>query len=214
MKLVETSDGWILDEIKEDRVWKNSDVRVKNLAGVQTNPKFKGDSVILVYVDDPEIRDVIMNVLHCDVKECNYEERDENGDVTGTITRYSFRLKAYPRVLTDKNGKVLLNMKTGEPRISPKVMLKKRDVNGKFVNQQLKLDKFDEFDGRSLSNIAIRFHTFPNTYDPSKPDIASIDEIWAIADQSAGIIDKSYLEEKYGGYDDEPTIDEVMPFPE
>lgn len=214
MKLIETRDGWILDEIKEDRDWKNSDIRVKNLAAVQDDPKFAAESVILVYVDDEEIRDTIRNVIGCAVKECHYEERDENGDVTGTITRYSFRLKAYPRVLTDKKtGKVLLNAK-GEPRISPKVMLKKRNMEGKFVNQQLKLDKFDEFDDRALSTIAIKFHTFPNTYDPSKPDIAAIDEVWAIANQNAGVIDKSYLEEKYGDYDDEPSIEEVMPFAE
>lgn len=196
MKLIETTNGWVLDEIKQARRSQDSDIWVKNLAGVESDPKYKPDHVIIIWVDDEEIRDVLSKEFGFAFKEKEREVKDENGDVVGTETRYALKLKAYPKKRT--------NFRTGKEETYPRVMLKTKK------NDRLDIESFGLVDACQLSNVAIRFHSYANPYDASKPAVAVIDELWATADSTAGMADDSYLEEKYGRDEiDEPVDDEV-----
>ena len=196
MKLVETSRGWILDEIRQSKNPMESDIRYKNLAGVESDPRYQPEHVIIVWVDDPEIRNVLVNELNFNVKEVERQLVDENGDVVGTTTRYSLKFKAYPKIKE--------NPISGRKQTYPIVILNV----GK--NTRLEAESFKLVDSCSLETMAIRFHAYKNPYDASRPAVATIDEIRAVADSSAGVIDDSYLDEKYGGFDDDPDVD--VPF--
>jgi len=201
MKLIKVRENmWVLDEIKENRKnWLDGDVRVKNLSGAPSkeHPEWAREYVILVFVDDPDIRSVLLDELHLVCKEIKYDIKDENGNITSQRVKYSFKFKAYPRVVTDKNTNlVIIDPRTGKPEVSPVVMLKERKMDGAFRNEQLELDKIGRIDITALSNMAIKFHTFDNSHAPGT-SIAAIDEVWAIADQSAGIMDEDYLRNKY-----------------
>ena len=192
MKLVETSSGWVLDEIKQERRSQDSDIRYKNLAGLETDPRYKPENVLIIWVDDEEIRDVLINEFKFNIKPVEKEVKDENGDVVGMTTRYSLKFKAYPKMRT--------NFRTGKEEVYPRVMLKTKK------NDRLNIESFGLIDSCTLSTMAIRFHAFDNPYDASKPAIAVIDEVWAVADQSAGVVDDDYLAEKYGGYAEEDEL--------
>lgn len=193
MKLIETSNGWVLDEIKQARRAQDSDIRLKNLAAAESDPKYKPESILLIWIDDEEIRDVLTNEFGFLLKPVERDVKDENGDVVGVTTRYSLKFKAYPRIRT--------NFRTGMEEVYPRVMLKTKK------NDRLDIDHFGLIDTCTLSNLAIKFHAYENPYDSTKPSVAVIDELWAVSDQSAGVVDDEYLEEKYGDHDDEE-----MPF--
>ena len=196
MKLVETSTGWVLDEIKQERRAQDSDIRYKNLAGLETDPRYKPESTLIIWIDDEDIREVLTNEFGFNIKPVEKEVKDENGDVVGMATRYSLKFKAYPKVRT--------NFRTGKEEVYPRVMLKTKK------NDRLNIESFGLIDSCTLSTMAIKFHSYTNPYDSSRPAIAVIDEVWAVADSSAGVVDDDYLAEKYGGYVD----DEELPFEE
>lgn len=198
MKLIETGNGWVLDEIKQARRSQDSDIWVKNLGAVVSDTKYAPEHAIILWIDDPDIREVLKNEFGFAFKEKEREVKDENGDVVGTEIRHALKFKAYPKKRT--------NFRTGKEETYPRVMLKTKK------NDRLEAENFGLVDACQLSNVAIRFHAYPNPYDSSKPAIAVIDELWATADTAAGMGD-GYLEEKYGRDDiDEMADSEEVPW--
>lgn len=193
MKLVETRNGWMLEDIMEDRDFNKTQIRFKNMAGRQTNPKYNPSHVLVLWIDDPEMAKFMKDELHLNVQERETEIRDENGDVVGTRVRSSLQLKAYPKLRP--------NRMTGKDEPSPRVMLKTPSTGR---SSRLDVDKFGLFDAARLLSADVKFHTWE--YEPGKA-VACIDELWAIVDETAGEVDGSYLMEKYGYSDDEPAVD-------
>lgn len=199
MKLIQFSDGWVLDEIKEDRNPSISNIMKKNLQGrLSPGSMFKPEHVILVWIDDMDIKETLEKELHLFLKPYESEVKDENGDIVGTRTRYMLKFKAYPKVYVDED--------TGKEHTSPTVMLKVKK------NERLPISRFKDIDNYTLSNLAITFHEYPNQFDVTKPSVASIDAIWAIADPSIRKVTDSYLRNKYGGDDVVEDDQEEVPF--
>lgn len=188
MKLVETRNGWLLEDILEDRDFNKTEIRFKNMAGRQTNPKYNPSHVVVIWIDDIDIANFMRDELHLNVQEREVEVKDEDGNVVGVNVRHSLQLKAYP--------KLRQNRMTGKDESVPRVMLKTTST-GKSV--RLDIDKFGLFDATRLLSADIKFHTWE--YDKGKA-IACIDELWAIVDEKDGEVDGSYLMNKYGYVED------------
>ena len=200
MKLVEMRNGWMLEDIMENRDFNNTQIRFKNMAGRQTNPKYNPSHVLVLWVDDPDMARFMKEELKLNVSERETELRDENGepivDKSGNVVtrrRASVQLKAYPKMRP--------NRMSGKDEPTPRVMLKTPST-GRSV--RLEIDNFGLFDSTRLLSADVKFHTWE--YEPGKA-VACIDELWAIVDEAAGEVDGSYLMEKYGYSEEEPAID-------
>ena len=192
MKLVESRNGWMLEDILEDRDFNKTEIRFKNMAGRQTNPKYNPSHVIVVWIDDLDIARFMKDELHLNVQERETEVKDENGDVVGVRIRHSLQLKAYPKTRE--------NRMTGKEESLPRVMLKTTST-GKSV--RLDVDKFGLLDATRLLSADVKFHTWE--YEAGKA-VACIDELWAIVDEKAGEVDGSYLMNKYGYVEDNEEL--------
>jgi len=184
MTLKEMKYGWMLEDIMEDRDFNKTQIRFKNMAGRQTNPKYNPSHVLVVWIDDPNVARFMRDELHLNVQEREIEIKDENDNVIDIQKRSSLQLKAYP--------KVRQNRITGKDESYPRVMLKTPST-GRSV--RLDIDKFGLFDATRLLSADVSFHTWE--YESGKC-VACIDELWAIVDESAGEVDGSYLMDKYG----------------
>lgn len=191
MKLVEMRNGWMLEDIMEDRNFNKTQIRFKNLAGRQTNPKYNPSHVLVLWIDDPDMARFMKDELMLNVSEREIELKDENGDPQVdkngnpmVLRRASVQLKAYPKMRP--------NRISGKDEPTPRIMLKTPST-GRSV--RLDIDNFGLFDSTRLISADVRFHTWE--YEEGKC-VACIDELWAIVDESAGEVDGSYLMDKYG----------------
>jgi hypothetical protein len=197
MKFTERSNGLYLENIK------SSEIRFSNLAGRLTGSVYedpnKPKHVLVLWIEDEKIVDVLRG-YNLNVKEVNELERimrgsneDRKREVEqdkrlakelANTTRYSLEFKAYPKVRTNRS--------TGKSEQYPKVMLR---TTGNTV--RLEAGSFGVVDSAHVDNIDIRFH--PWQYDDRKPDCVTVlDEVWVTVDESAGEVDDSYFNDKYG----------------
>ena len=210
MKFTERNNGLYLEGIKA------KDIRFANLAGRPTGSEYddpeRPKHVYVLWLEEDIVQAFLdMNVR---VKEMTELERVMNGrneerkdEVMGNkalqkelaeIVRYAVQFKAYP--------KMRFNRRTGKEEQVPMAVLK---TNDSMV--RLTADKFGLIDSAHVENVDIRFHLYQ--YNDKKPDcVAAIDEIWVTVDESAGLVDDSYLAEKYGYSDDEDVTEEEIPF--
>ena len=193
MKLVETRNGWMLEDILEDMDFNKTQIRFKNMAGRQTNPKYNPAHVFVVWIDDDELVNFLKNELHLNVQDREVDVKDENGDVTGVKVRHSLQFKAYP--------KMRFNRINGKEEPSPRIMLKTTSTG---ASARLGIKNFGQFDATRLISADLKFHVWE--YDQGC-FLPVIDEIWAVVDESAGEVDDSYLAEKYGYSEDDAPVD-------
>lgn len=211
MKFTERSNGLYLENVK------SSDIRFSNLAGRLTGSIYedpdKPKHVLVLWIEDEQVVDILRG-YNLNVKEVNELERIMRGNnedrkreveqdkrlakELANTTRYSLEFKAYPKVRTNRN--------TGKKEQYPKVMLR---TTGNTV--RLEAGSFGVADSAHVDNIDIRFH--PWQYDDRKPMcVAVLDEVWVTVDESAGEVDDSYFDDKYGYSDlaaEEAYADEV-----
>jgi len=192
MKLIIT-DGrfgreYHLADIKQGQHLRESDIYKKNLAALPDpkHPEFKPEHIILLFVDDPEIRAALADAGFS-IKEVEFQQRDENGDVMDKYFRYVLKLKAYVKM-------------------NPLVMYATRNMENKKVKRKLDVNHWGDIDAANLANLDITFHAYQTKFGNI---VASINEVWAEGDQSSGPIDSSYFRDKYAGFEDD---DEEVPF--
>ena len=212
---------WLLHGIKENRESiSDGDLFVKNLSGTPSlkHPEYTPEHVILLFIEDDELRYILDNELHMFCKEVEYTKKDENGDETDKVIKHQYKFKAYPGNVMrfdpiTREKKPLLDA-NGKPRETPVVFLKERKLDGTFRNERLQLNDIGRIDHTAIADMAIKFHLFPNSYHPGL-NIAAIDEIWAIADQDAKVLNEQRIRERYFNNDDDSdrvTEEEATPF--
>lgn len=180
----------VLENIKRDRTnFKNSEIYKMNLAAAPdpNHPEYKPEHMVLVFIDDPAIRDQLSQYGFA-FRETEFSEKNENGEITDRYIRYSLKLKVYPN-------------------INPSIMYRTTNKDGKYVNHKLDIDRWGEIDAANLQGLDIHFHPYPTKYGNIVP---SINQVWATSDQSQDVLDDEYFANKYGIYDDDD--EEEMPF--
>lgn len=203
MKFTERSMGLFLEDIAPD------DIRYSNLAGRMTGSIYDDPSkpqyVYILWLKSPELVDIFRSI-GVDVKETNEYDRIMNStsesdsvkkrrdELLGNpklaqeakeAAEFSVRFKTYPKMRKKRNG-------NGEEQY-PQIMLKtEKDV------VQLEAPSFGLADSAASTMIKadMRFHLYE--YDPRKPRIAVLDELWIRVNETSGERDSSYLAEKYG----------------
>ena len=189
------------------------DIRFANLAGRLTGSIYDDPNrpkrEYTIWLEDEEMANKMRdyNFIVKEVNELDRVMRGHNEDrkreveqdrklqkELSEITRYSMKLKAYP--------KIRVNRKTGKEEQYPKVIL---ETTGSKV--RLEAGTFGLGDSAHVETIDIKFH--PWQYDDRKPDcVAVIDELWCTVDEGAGEIDDSFLDEKHG-YSEDDVADEI-----
>jgi hypothetical protein len=189
MKLTERTRGLFLEDIKQ------TEIRFAHMSGKPTGSKYddpnKPKYEYVVWIDDQDI----LNRL----KEMNITISEKIDEETGA-SRFSVRFKAYP--------KTKVNRLSGKEEQYPMVMLKNGDTN-----IRLNKDSFVLVDSSRMLSVDIQFHLYQ--YDDRKPDcIAAIDKLWCVVDETAGMYDDSYLEEKHGYLQEDMASgdEEELPF--
>lgn len=203
MKFTERSAGLFIEDIRSE------DVRYSNLAGRLTGSIYedpnKPQHVYILWLKSPELVDIFRQ-LGVNVKETNEYDRIMNSTSESESVKkrreelmsnpklakeaqetveYSVRFKTYPKMRARRNG-------NGEEQY-PKIMLKTETDT-----VPLEAASFGLADSSAVSMVSadMRFHLFE--YDPRKPRIAVLDELWITVNETAGEKDSSYLAEKYG----------------
>ena len=196
MKFTERRNGFTLEGIDG-----KMDIKFSNLAGAHTNspyddPNKTPQRAITIWFDDDEIADALKrNDFLVGRAEDRYH-KDEKGDPLGE--RYFIKFVAY--------AKMRVNPRTGKEEQEPKIVTK----TSLQTTRQLAAG-FGVVDTAYISNMDISFRGYK--YDPKRPCVAAINELWCELDETAGgrnDFDDDYLEQKWA---DVPDSDEVeVPF--
>ena len=156
------------------------DIKYRNLAARATNSPYydpdKPQRVYSVWVDEEtagELKDRGFNV----------KEAEDTYNDAGV--RFYIQFKAYAKMRVNRKG---------ENEQYPKIRLLPGDIT-------LSQDAFGLADSAHVTNVDIGFH--PYQYDPKRPSIAVIDELWCTVDESADGQNDDYFEAKYGELGDE-----------
>lgn len=196
MKFTVRKNGFTLEGIDGMK-----DVKFSNLAGRHTGSRYDDPNkdpqrAITIWFDDEAIaKDLTENDFLVGRAEDNYH-KDEHGDPLGE--RFFIKFVAYP--------KMRINPRTGREEQVPKIVIR----NSMGSVRQL-ADGFGNVDTAYISTMDISFRGFK--YDPKKPCVAAINELYCDLDETAGgrnDYEDDYLEQKWA---DLPDTDEAdVPF--
>lgn len=196
MKFTERRNGFTLEGIDGRR-----DIKFSNLAGAHFNspyddPNKPPQHAITIWVDDPEIAEALKaNDFLVGQAEDNYHKGEDNLPLG---MRFFIKFVAYP--------KMKMNPRTGKVEPTPKVVIK-----SSMRTEQQDLDGFENVDKSFISSMDISFRQFK--YDPKRPCVAAINELWCELDPTANgrdDFDDDYLEQKWA---DVPLSDDgEVPF--
>ena len=197
MKFTERKNCFTLEGIDGKK-----DIKFSNLGGVHTNSPFDDPSkdpqrAITIWFDDDDIAKGLRdNDFLVGRAEDKYHKDPETKEPLGE--RYFIKFVAYP--------KMRMNPRTGKEEQMPKIVTK----TSAQTTRQL-AEGFGNVDTAYIDTIDISFRQYK--YDPKRPCVAAINELWCILDETAdgrNDFEDDYLEQKYA---DIPMTDEdEVPF--
>ena len=196
MKFTERKNSFTLEGING-----KTDIKFSNLAGRHTNSEYDDpdkdpQKAITIWIDDDGIAEALKANDFLVGRAEDHYHKDENGDLLGE--RWFIKFVAYP--------KVRFNPRTGKEELSPKIVTKSSQATVKQL-----VEGFGIVDTAYIDTMDISFRQYK--YNPKKPCVAAINELWAYIDETAGgrnDYDDDYLEQKWA---DVPlSDDEEVPF--
>lgn len=190
MKFTERRNGFTLEDIDG-----KMDIKFSNLAGAHTDspyddPDREPQRAITIWFDDDEIAEGLKENDFL-VGRATDTYHKVNGQPIGD--RYFIKFVAY--------AKTRMNPRTGILEQQPKIMLK-----SPTATKRLFADEFTNIDTAYIQTIDIAFRQYK--YNPNKPCVAAINELWCILDPTAdgrNDFDDDILEQKWA---DVPLSDE------
>lgn len=188
MKFTERKNGFTLEGIDGKR-----DIKFSNLAGVHTNSPYDDPAkmpqrAITIWFDDDEIADQLKANDFLVGRGADTYHKNEMGEPIGE--RYFIKFVAY--------AKMRVNPRTGREEQEPKIMTKTS-----MQTTRLLADGFGVVDTAYINSIDISFRKFK--YDPKRPCVAAINELWCELDETAdgrNDFEDDYLEQKWANVPD------------
>ena len=192
MKLIEGRDGkWRLEGIHVERKKNLSELSFCNLSATRKEwHKFDPANEIGIFIDDPDIYNVLVNELGLPTYDKSVNIL-ENGEVVDTIVRHVVSFRLYPN--------------SNSQYKPPLVMLRTSKKN-----QAIGLEQLAIVDSTRLTNIDLKFRPYTNKNSGKR--YGAIDEFWGTVDESY-VDDEEYYANKYGYHPgEEEPVDEEVPF--
>lgn len=188
MKFTERKNGFTLEGIDGKR-----DIKFSNLAGVHTNSTYDNPDkipqrAITIWFDDDEIADQLKANDFLVGRGNDTYHKNELGEPIGE--RYFIKFVAYP--------KMRVNPRTGREEQQPKIMTKTS-----MQTTRLLADGFGVVDTAYINSIDVSFRNYK--YDPKRPCVAAINELWCEIDETAdgrNDFEDDYLEQKWANVPD------------
>ena len=195
MKFTERRNGFTLEDIDGRK-----DIKFSNLAGLHTNSQYDDPDkdpqrAITIWIDDEEIAQALMDNDFLVGRGEDLYHKDENGNPLGD--RFFMKFVAY--------AKMRMNPRTGKEEQVPKVVIK-----SSLATVRQLADGFGNVDTSFIEKMDIGFRQYK--YNPNRPCVAAINELWCKLDESAGgrnDFDDDALEQKWA---DVPDTDDEVPF--